>query len=150
MFWVSEVSRKGGESDSKAILSLFFFNVKQGWLLRLMQWQKWSCSTGSFYMTPVSSLGPALSTWYLHCAAGRSVISVGMATLHHHRLRGQAATLWVCSHILQLGDTELQQHICHLWGEAGDKAGRHQHACPVQFFPQGRGHGELGSLRNLV
>ena len=25
MFWVSEVSRKGGESDSKAILSLFFF-----------------------------------------------------------------------------------------------------------------------------
>lgn len=63
--------------------------------------------------------GPALNTWYLHCATGGSVVRVGMATLYHHRLRGQAATLRVCGYILQFGDTELQQHICHLVEEAG-------------------------------
>lgn len=84
---------------------------------------------------PISSLGPALSTWYLHCTAGGSVISVGMATLHHHGLRGQAATLWVCGYILQLGDTELQQHICHLQEEAGYKAEGRQDARPIQIFP---------------
>lgn len=66
---------------------------------------------------------PVLSTWYLHCSTGGSVVCVGMATLHHHRLRGQATTLRVCGHILQLSDTELQQHICHLGEEAGTRSG---------------------------
>ena len=103
---------------------------------------------------PISSLGPAWylhCTWYLHGPAGGSVVSVGMATLHHHGLRGQAATLGVCGYILQLGDAELQQHICHLREEAGYKAEGRQHARPIQIFPYGRRQrGGLGSLRNLA
>lgn len=91
MFSVSEVSRKGGESDSKAILSLFLCKTRTAASTDATAGMK------RFYRQllydPISSPGPALSTWYLHCAAGRSVVSVGMATLHHHRLRGQAATL---------------------------------------------------------
>ena len=151
--WFNFARKKSSlEKGGKAILKQFcsFFSTKQWRLLLLMQLQKWSCSTGR---DPISSPGPALSTRYLHCAAGGGVIRVGVATLHHHGLRGQAATLRVCGYILQFSDTELQQHICHLGRKQRYKSGGRHYpcaSCSRSFRRDSIQNRGLGGLRNLV
>lgn len=93
-------------------------------------------------------------TWYLHGAAGGGVVGVRVAALHHHRLRRETAALRVCGHVLQLGDAELQQHICHLGRKHGhERRGRQLHTCSPACHlcpscsraPQGQG-GRLEGL----
>lgn len=66
----------------------------------------------SFY----EKLTPAVTplTWDLHSTTRRGIICIWMTALYNYWLGGQTSTLWICGNILQLSDTQLQQHISNL------------------------------------
>lgn len=50
----------------------------------------------------------------LHSATRRGVVYIWMTALYNYWLGGQTSALWICSNILELSDTQLQQHISNL------------------------------------